>query len=246
MSLVSKLPKKVYYELPKQLPLIDQYPLYALDFDGVDGRGVIPNVAALNPTLISIGCWFKPDTVVGTHYIISKRGGLTDDGYWIQCTTDDLLFYLRIGAAWVSAVFADVLEVGKLFHVMGTYDKSNIRIFVNGVEGTPNAQTADWVKGTDNLIIGAYWNSLDYTYFTDGVIGLPFIYDRTLSLAEIRHNIYNPLNPAKDGLVLFLPMLEGSGATVEDYSGNGNDGTLYGGVTWEELMKYQIPASARF
>jgi hypothetical protein len=39
-------------------------------------------------------------------------------------------------------------------------------------------------------------------------------------------------------------MIEGLGTTVNDYSGFGNNGTLYGGVSWRELMKYEIPAAA--
>ena len=38
--------------------------------------------------------------------------------------------------------------------------------------------------------------------------------------------------PLASGLVLGMPFAEGSGATVYDYSGQGNNGALNGGVTW--------------
>src|ERR1700722_8824684 len=38
--------------------------------------------------------------------------------------------------------------------------------------------------------------------------------------------------PVTNGLALGLPFTEGSGTTVYDQSGNGNNGTLSGGVTW--------------
>jgi arabinan endo-1,5-alpha-L-arabinosidase len=39
----------------------------------------------------------------------------------------------------------------------------------------------------------------------------------------------------RDGLVLELPFQEGSGTTCRDWSGNNNNATLYGGVTWKQL-----------
>jgi hypothetical protein len=35
-------------------------------------------------------------------------------------------------------------------------------------------------------------------------------------------------------------MTEGIGTSVRDFSGYGNNGTLYNGVGWRELMKYEV------
>jgi hypothetical protein len=70
------------------------------------------------------------------------------------------------------------------------------------------------------------------------------IYNRALSDQEIQEIYYNPLDPPRNGLVLWLPMIEGSGTVVKDYSGNNNNATLYNGVAWRELSQYEIPAGA--
>lgn len=45
--------------------------------------------------------------------------------------------------------------------------------------------------------------------------------------------VFSPVGRAVDGaLVLYLPFEEGAGETTKDLSGNGNDGTLKGGVQW--------------
>ena len=58
------------------------------------------------------------------------------------------------------------------------------------------------------------------------------IYDRALSENEIK-TLYNG-GDIRDGLVLYLPMDEGSGNTVYDHSGNNNHGTIYG-ATWSQV-----------
>jgi hypothetical protein len=75
-------------------------------------------------------------------------------------------------------------------------------------------------------------------YF-NGLIALPRIYNIALSLAEIHRNIRNPLNPVRGGLVLWLPMVEGFGTAVRDFSGYGNNGTIYGAL-WSDLAKCEV------
>lgn len=54
----------------------------------------------------------------------------------------------------------------------------------------------------------------------------------TFSLILLISNTINLWALDKTGLVLFLPLDEGSGNTAEDISGNGNDGELQGDAKW--------------
>ena len=50
-----------------------------------------------------------------------------------------------------------------------------------------------------------------------------------LKFGQIKPNLGIPINwgnPLANGLVGYWPMLEGTGNTVQDLSGNGNDGNL--------------------
>jgi hypothetical protein len=67
-------------------------------------------------------------------------------------------------------------------------------------------------------------------YFFYGYIAQVLIYSRALSDSEIIHNMSNPNNPIRNGLVLWLDAraCDTSKNICWDLSGNGNHGTMYG------------------
>jgi len=241
MSLpVLRLPKRVYPRVPKALPLMEQYPLYALLFDGVDDYVKVLNAPSLNPTAaITIEAWVSCGASPAGNYrsIVRKESTyafrFADTGY-LQA------FIWQGGVAKGSNIVpASVAWVpGRWVHWVFTYDGSYMRIFKNGVEAvSPLALTGAIDATTTDVGVGATGTG---AYPFVGSIALPRIYNRALSLAEIHRNMRNPLNPVRDGLVLWLPMIEGIGTSVRDFSGYGNNGTLYNGVGWRELMKYEV------
>jgi hypothetical protein len=68
-------------------------------------------------------------------------------------------------------------------------------------------------------------------YFFKGRVGGVRVYNRALSASEVADLYNNPYAGPTQGLVLWLPMNEGTGASVADKSGQGNNGTIYG-ATW--------------
>lgn len=56
----------------------------------------------------------------------------------------------------------------------------------------------------------------------------------TVSIVALSANFTNLFALDRTGLVLYLPLDEGSGKVAEDISGNGNDGNLEGGAEWVE------------
>jgi len=78
-------------------------------------------------------------------------------------------------------------------------------------------------------------------------VAITRIYNRDLTDAEIEHNRRFYHRPVTSGLVLHLKMNEGTGTTVKDHSGNGNDGTMnnytrpYG---WVNVGKWELRAGA--
>lgn len=92
---------------------------------------------------------------------------------------------------------SDVADTG-WHHVVGTWDGSHLRIFVDGVlEGEES--TSDTIEARDAPIyIGGGSSSLALK----GQIALVRIYKRALSTEEICHNYEHPDDPVRDGLVL--------------------------------------------
>jgi len=117
------------------------------------------------------------------------------------------------------------LNDGK-WHVLGFVDDySKIYIYVDGEYDNSKDRTSG-TGSVDSDIYIATRRYLDYFYLGD-LAFLQLYYDKALTADEIRHNYLNPMNPILDGLICWLAMEEGSGTTVHDKSGNGNDGVIH-------------------
>jgi hypothetical protein len=249
MALVLKQPKRVYSRTPRRLPLIDQHPPYKLLLNGVDGCIIVPNSPSLNPTsAITLQAWV---------YKLANQG-------WMRIFEKDAYFAGQTGFSlidvngtvrwelWNPHRYFDTsnaIPLNVLLNIAATYDGSLMKLYING-QLVNSYSTSGGINAGNNGVLGIGTAVTDTGPTTNtsehfpGFVICPLMYGRALSQAEIQYNMYNPLNPIRDGLVLFLPFIEGSGTTVRDYSGLGNNGTLYGGVSWVELAKYEIPAGA--
>jgi hypothetical protein len=83
----------------------------------------------------------------------------------------------------------DVLTNNAWNHIAITYDKANVRIYINGSEDNSAAYTAALTTTSKVVEIGRYWGS--NAYGTDGSkIAQPRIYNRALTAEEVERN-YN-------------------------------------------------------
>jgi hypothetical protein len=244
MALVLKQPRRVYSRMPRRLPLIDQYPLYALSFDGSSGYVKAPN---LDLNRLTVMAWIKTPNPNKNYQMIITKGDGTFTSPWefrFYGTTGKISLCATIGGTFGEWAVTDVaLRANVWYYVAATYDGSYVRTYINGEKHGESAASGDIYAKTIETMVGARKPTAPEFFFI-GLIALPCVYNRALSQAEIQRNMYNPLSPVRDGLVLWLPFLEGSGTAVKDYSGLGNNGALNGGVSWVELAKYEIPAGA--
>jgi len=136
--------------------------------------------------------------------------------------------------------FSVLSYMGVWAHYAKTYNPAGankpLTSYVNGVKitynylgtQTPNLQPTRFRIG--------YAPSAE-SYFR-GFIAFIRVYNRTLSPDEITWNYQHPENPVRNGLVLWLAPRSYDPTTGKwyDLSGNGNDGTAYGGVTCAKFL----------
>ena len=244
MALVLRQPKRVYPKMPKCLPLIDQYPPYTLFFNGSDGYIGIP-AFGFNYNYMTFMCWMMAYDLAARHTLLGQSNALLVPS--IEVGTNPYAsapVSVIVPGVYEAVTISNAVAVKKWYNICVVKNGGGTApiIYVNGVQ-VPLAISSPQTYATTSVAkqIGQRGNATQYFY---GLIALPLLYSRPLSQAEIQHNIHNPLSPIRDGLVLFLPMIEGVGTSVKDFSGFGNNGTLYGGVGWVELAKYEIPAGA--
>jgi hypothetical protein len=93
------------------------------------------------------------------------------------------------------------------------------------LEWNPDTATHPWMYR--RFVLGANVGGVENMKMMQGNI---LIYSRALSDSEIIHNMSNPNNPIRNGLVLWLDAraCDTSKNICWDLSGNGNHGTMYG------------------
>lgn len=147
-------------------------------------------------------------------------------------------------AASKSCTSADLqLESNTWYHVAVTFDKGNVKIFINGVEKLSGS------AGMSSVSLGAkhtneengercFW--VGYSYkddrFLDGVVSEVRIWNRALTAEEIQStNHFYGVDPESEGLISYWKFDEGSGTVAKDYSVSGYDLTIEKEPQWEPV-----------
>ncbi len=135
---------------------------------------------------ITVSAWVKRGaTANGPVFIVdSENNTVYDFGLYVVGATKTYAFYVVNAAGTAVVLNSGVLESGSWDHVVGTYDGSNVRIYVNGVEqGTPQAQTGNIRQSAGATVKIGTWKYQNYYY--KGTVDEVRIYNRALSAAEI-------------------------------------------------------------
>ncbi len=176
----------------------------AFGFDGIDDYVEIPDSPSLKPQQISVEAWFKftsldstNSSAPGLQYIVSKKNTRTDhfEGYSLQKYRDTngverLAFLIssangnQIIANSTSPITVDQNPRNQFYHVVGTYDGSTVRLYVNGeLEGI---QAANFPLDYDTrpVFIGSSGEPFDGKL--QGVVDEVGIYNRAITANEVR------------------------------------------------------------
>ncbi|OHA29641.1 MAG: hypothetical protein A3B08_03430 [Candidatus Taylorbacteria bacterium RIFCSPLOWO2_01_FULL_43_44] len=210
----------------------------ALSFDGTSGYVDAGNQSSVNlTTAITASVWIKYNVDPKTlryNGIISKQ--VSTNAYQLQTYSTDgrIEFVIGTGVTAAASISNTVLKQGAWYHIVGTFDGSNVRMYVNGIaDGTPAPYVGTIPISSNNLVIGKNYDGTNK--FFNGLIDDVRIYSRALSAAEI-YNLYksgsqvvNKIEPVRlnQGLVGYWSF---DGNTlynnVADLSGSGNHGLL--------------------
>lgn len=162
-------------------------------FDGVNDYINIPSNALIAPaSAISVEAWVKPNDVATWHQVVTKRYSEGSDPYnsYILCTnntgnTNKWVFAISngTGGSQVSAVDTDVLMPNVWTHLLGTYDGSSVKLYVNGVLKSTVSKTGSIGYSALTLRIGTS-NTYSGQYF-NGFIDEVSIYKRALFSEDV-------------------------------------------------------------
>ncbi len=200
----------------------------ALQFDGVNDYVEISEGNSLNITAqITVEAWVYSNN--GWNTIVAKDCPYnTYKGYALGLTSSGRpIFRVGNGSTYYTVIAVNDIRNG-WHHVVGTYDGSYLRIYVDGTEKASPVSFSGSIASTSvNVKIGirpcaGYFN---------GTIDEIRIYNRALTEEEIK-SIYKNNTFIRDGLVAYWRFDEGDGSVAHDshhivYSSN-KGGSKYG------------------
>ena len=221
-----------------------------LRFDGTDDRINMGDTTILKSvTALTVEAWIRTNTLSGgedgLRNIATKEGQNSDESEFmlrLDTANDDLEFYVG-GSAYVGAS-SGTINQNQWYHVVGTYDGSNVNIYLNGILKQSSAKTGATGTSTTPLRIGNSIRFVNERYW-QGEIDDVKIFNYARTAAQVKADFQargttkgvsvqfgdpEQQNYLSNGLVGYWKMDETSTGTCSggvndscDSSGNGRD-----------------------
>jgi hypothetical protein len=163
-------------------------------FDGVDNYVRIPYKASLNPDTITVSAWINRSQAVNYAHFIglpvnNSTWGPPYMSYGVEyiSTSDTISFVLGFtDNSFDYTNFTLSFGNNQWFNFTGTYDKTGVKIYINGVLSATRAETKTMYQSTADFYVGTINSSAQYPL--NGKIANVQVYNRALSQAEITQN----------------------------------------------------------
>lgn len=195
----------------------------AAQFDGNDDYVSIPDDATLKPTsALSITGWVRGNNWNTGSFvnIILRKGEGNPNNYQLAIADGQVALYLDENDNQGTRS-STTLNTDQWYHVAATWDGTQVKIYVDGTLETTQSRTG--TISTDTRLV--YLGGRNGTDLFDGRLDDVRLYNRALSPEEITAMQAPPVT----GLVAHWTFDEGTGSTIADSSGNGNDATFNAG-----------------
>jgi len=170
----------------------------------------------------------------GTGAVIMVGGVISSTG-----DRDNVTMMLYVGSTPYTVTYntslSNLYYNGVWHHICGTYDVTTRDLYLyydgNQVDFNGSGPTSV-IFGTYPLTIATYDIAATTRDF-NGQIDEVRIWNKALTINEIRENMYKHLTGSESNLRAYYKMNEGSGSSTTDNSGNGFTGTLGNTPTWQ-------------
>jgi hypothetical protein len=178
---------------------------------------------------VSSECWVIPTTTgpaAGHFYILFNGPSVGNNGYqWLMNGSPTLEFFVGNGTTGKTIGVASPFVSGSKFHLVGTYDGANVKMYVNGVMVTSTAFAGGNISNSGTPTIDAASTS-----FFPGTIDEVAIYNYALTQTQVTKHYLAGLSGYAATVLADAPqgyyrLDENAGTNAYDASGNANTGT---------------------
>lgn len=157
--------------------------------------------------------------------IVSKRDGVSADDFQLYRTSGGNLTALLWGTTSITAAVAWTPTIGQPYHIAVTYDGTNARLYVDGVELLAHGTTGTLSNTASDIRIGHDWNAGG----ADVDIAQVRIYDTAQTAQQVALLATSRPRTSTANLLSHHTMDNISGSTLVEELGN-HDGTIVGAV----------------
>ena len=222
------------------IPFIGFTQDYQLDFNSANMDYVeMYNASSViaNKTAFSISGWVNPQSDVSHSGFFGFRNNTDADFYLLQLTnTNNIEARFRNSSGIAYDIIANnALDFNQWQHLVLTYDGSYICLYKDGSLVDSTAANGIIAQNFDSFKLGA----LDYQgtlFHMIGNLDEIRLWDVALSANEINNWMcveVDSTHPNYVNLMGYWNLNEGIGSYTDDQTANGNNGTLFGGTTWQ-------------
>ncbi|MFZ0513980.1 MAG: LamG domain-containing protein [Candidatus Nitrosopolaris sp.] len=217
-------------------------PVHYLFFNGNGSYGLVPANQKLNVRQFSIVFWIKSDGPTHSSFDrpiqmlqwIRTSGGLTipygwafDVGNETKVGIDKLRFTVgnTLGNLYITNPV--IVPRNSWTHIMGTFNGKTLELYQNGalVGVFPFRGSYSYHNPPIPIKLAVGWQP--HRYWTGDLSDIR-IYERPLSSLEISSIFHG--QDVSNGLIGWWKLTEGSGNSIGDSSGNGNNGLIHGAI----------------
>ncbi len=161
----------------------------ALSFNGTSSRVTVPDSASLHlSSAMTLEAWVNPATTTAAWRDVIYKG---NDNYYLEGTSDTA-GRPGAGGTFGTTYGTSALAVNTWSYLAVSYDRTTIRLYVNGTQVSTLAATGAIASSTNPLSIGS--DSLYGQYF-QGLIDDVRVYNTALTQAQIQTDMTTPVAP---------------------------------------------------
>ncbi|MCP5368563.1 MAG: LEPR-XLL domain-containing protein, partial [Hyphomicrobiales bacterium] len=193
----------------------------ALTLAGNNTYVQVDDAAALRPAAITVEAWAyrsSSNATYGTVLMKSSNAGW-GDGYGLAEYDGNINFFVN---SWSGVKVSAFLASGVWTHLAGTYDGSELKLYVNGELVDSLAYTGAINHSLSPLRIGSGAGNYPWTGAVDEVR----VWNVARTQEQIAADLDQVLTGAETGLVGYWRFEEAGGTAVDDLAGGDNPGTL--------------------
>jgi hypothetical protein len=169
------------------LPVTDAY----IDFDGTDEYASIPDSSLWDATGgISVSGWCYADSLGSYNVIVNQwsTAANSSSSWTLETVGSDWRFYMYdSGAATLKyASSTGTATTGAWKHIVGVFNGTTLKVYVNGVEGGTTATVTTANTSSFPLRLGQFYDTTTGNW--DGQIASTQIYNKALTAAQVKQN----------------------------------------------------------